>query len=308
MRILVVRFSAIGDCVMAAWAATALRLRHPGAEITWAIEDRCSPVLDMAQLVTHRVHFSRTRWKQRRMHPSTWAEQVRTYLSLRKVAFDVGFDLQGHSKTALCLRLAKPRQRFAAAATDALAARLTPPIGIRPDGTHMVDWKMHVVCQYEPLDTPKCPIMPPQIEAPDGLPSTGFVTIAVGAGHRDKAYRRWSEVANALVSGGVNVVWMGGPGDSAPDVSGTVDLCGKLTLNQSLEVIRRAAVVVAADTGAGHIAAALGVPVVSVFGPTDPRVFRPYTTDGEVLKASSDPNEVLPSEVVSAALSRGGLQ
>jgi ADP-heptose:LPS heptosyltransferase len=57
----------------------------------------------------------------------------------------------------------------------------------------------------------------------------------------------------------------------------------------------------AADTGTGHIAAAYGVPFVSVFGPTDPKLFRPYSDEGVVLRASDRAGDVEPAQILAAA-------
>jgi ADP-heptose:LPS heptosyltransferase len=58
----------------------------------------------------------------------------------------------------------------------------------------------------------------------------------------------------------------------------------------------------AADTGTGHIAAAYGTPVVSVFGPTQPQNYRPYTDRGIVLRGPEDTTNVPPDDVLAAAL------
>ena len=68
-----------------------------------------------------------------------------------------------------------------------------------------------------------------------------------------------------------------------------------------MAVIARSSLVLAADTGAGHLAAAYGVPVVSIFGPTDPEEFRPYSDAGIVLKSGDRTDDVSPEQVVMAA-------
>ncbi|RYG23683.1 hypothetical protein EON82_13260, partial [bacterium] len=89
-RALVVRFTAIGDCVMAAWAATAIRERHPDGFLCWAVESRCAPMLDRTSLVSRVEEIPRQRWKRNRWSPKTWGEQVAKYASLRRLRFDVG--------------------------------------------------------------------------------------------------------------------------------------------------------------------------------------------------------------------------
>ena len=98
-------------------------------------------------------------------------------------------------------------------------------------------------------------------------------------------------------------MFIGGPGEVAPQVEGAIDLVGKLSLFETMAAIAHSSLTLAADTGAGHIAPAYGVPVVSVFGPTDPEEFRPYTDRGIVLKNGSETRAVAPEEIVRAAKS-----
>src|SRR5687768_4363933 len=110
MKFLLVRFSAIGDSVMAAHAATSVRQAHPDAFLAWAIEARCAAVADTTKLLDLRHEFPREKWKKQAWSPTTWWDTMRTYTKLRGHRFDLGVDLQGHSKTALCLYLAKPKK------------------------------------------------------------------------------------------------------------------------------------------------------------------------------------------------------
>jgi ADP-heptose:LPS heptosyltransferase len=64
-----------------------------------------------------------------------------------------------------------------------------------------------------------------------------------------------------------------------------VDLAGKTTLTESAALIARAAVCVTNDSGPMHLAAALGRPVVAVFGPTDPVWVGPYGSPDTVVRA-----------------------
>jgi ADP-heptose:LPS heptosyltransferase len=307
-RFLVVRFSAIGDCVMAAWAATAIREQHPDAFLCWAVETRCARVVDTERLVNDRAEFPRDRWKRNRWSPDMWREQLGAFTRLRTLNFDYGIDLQGHSKTALCLRIANPKQRIAARATDSLARALNPVAGVRPEGMHMVEWNLDILSRLGEFPRPTLPLMPDRSEA-RGRVSTRLksdkplATIAVSAGQPDKAYPLgcWRHVGDALVKDGFQVAYVGGPGDPRPDHPRTLDWVGELRLDETMEAIRLSAIHLAGDTGTGHIAAALGVPVVSVFGPTDPAVFRPYTLRGRVLREGRVTENVAPEWIVEAA-------
>ncbi len=297
-RILLVRFSAIGDCVMAAWTATSIKERHPDAFLVWAVEGRCAPVIDRHRLVSQRVEFPRDRWRLKKWSPATWREQVLKHTRLRKIGFDFGIDLQGHSKTAICLRVAAPKRRMAAAATDSFAAKLSPVLGDRPAGMHQVEWFQRVLQTMGDFSLPKSPVMP---EVPSEM-DPKLVSISVSAGQEFKEYplERWQEIARQVVAAGYEVTLLGGRTDTGFEMPRVTNEVGKLRLKDTLSVVARSVVHLAADTGTGHMAAALGTPVVSIFGPTDPAIFRPYATNAVVLRNGESTTSVSTEEVLSA--------
>lgn len=306
-RFLVVRFSAIGDCVMAAWAASSIRRRYPDAFLCWAVEARCAAVIDREKLASRVWEMPRDRWKKQRWSPKTWQEQVSFYAKLRKLRFDFGVDFQGHSKTALCLRLANPTRRLAARATDAIAARLNPVFGEKPKETHTVEWNQQVLQAFGDFELPRLPFMPHREDTFAAVrahvySSRPLATISVSAGQPDKAYcpKKWRSVADALLQEGFQVAYLGGPTDQRIEHPGTIDLVGKLTLAQSLAAIQCSDLHLAGDTGSGHMAAACGIPVISIFGPTNPTVYRPFTENGLVLREGRETCNVTPERVIRA--------
>lgn len=306
MRVLLIRFSAIGDCVMAARAATAIRTTYPEAELTWVAESRCAPVVS-STLVADLVEVPRDRWKRRR-GPATWREQVAFYVGLRRHHFDIGIDLQGHSKTALCLRLAGAKTRLAAQGTDALARRLNPIAEGRAPGEHTVEWNLRTVSQVLPITDPnrtEMPHRPAERTAVDAMVGGAgrLVTISTGAGQPDKRVPAeiWHAVAKAMLRDGWRVAFLGASSDPKVELPGSMDLVGRTSLAQTLEAVAISDLHLAGDTGTGHMAAAYGVPVVSVFGPTAPERFRPYTDRGVVLRDGKDTALVGPEAILQAA-------
>jgi heptosyltransferase-3 len=94
----------------------------------------------------------------------------------------------------------------------------------------------------------------------------------------------WTAVARWLGERGLSVVLTGGSGADereyvdaiARDVPGAFDLTGKLSLGATALVVSKAAVYVGPDTAITHAAAALGVPTVALFGPTNPVKWGPW--------------------------------
>ncbi|MHB8773141.1 MAG: glycosyltransferase family 9 protein [Syntrophales bacterium] len=95
----------------------------------------------------------------------------------------------------------------------------------------------------------------------------------------------WREVARWLAASGLRVV-LTGSGETGERAyveglwrempAGTVDLCGKLTLGEVAFLIARARVYAGPDTAVTHMAAALGVPTVALYGPTNPVKWGPW--------------------------------
>ena len=297
-RVLLVRFSAIGDCVMASWTASAIRNAYPDCHLVWAIQERCAPVVDTARLVSRLVLADMDAWRGKRWSPSTWSSQLATFSSLRRERFDVGFDLQGHSKTALCLRLSGAKKRLASRATDLLARRLNTVVKTTPKSPHEVDVAVSLIQTELSVTLPELPIMP----GGEVSIQPRLVSLQTGAGGKGKAYPidSFRRVAESLRDAGWTVVGLGGPRDEKLGIEGATDYAGTKSLAESMEVVRTSALHVASDTGTGHIAAAYGVPVVSIFGPMAAERFRPWTSRGIVLSNGIDPGAVHPQDVVEA--------
>jgi heptosyltransferase-1 len=308
VKALIVRFSAIGDCVMAVPVAASIRAKYPDAHIEWAVEPYCSPVIDTKKLVQNIVLFPRDEWEQQRWSPRTWRNQLGTYASMRGRNFDIGIDLQGQAKTALCLKLAKPKKRIAAKGHDFLSDKLNPIFETTRGQMHTIEHAMLTLQQLGDFSTEVKFVMPDLIEEQETVRAMfskdkPLVTISISAGGQKKLYpaERWEEVARGLMNRGVQVAFLGGPKDEPLPLKGSLDWIGKLNLREAMAAVKLSAVHLAADTGTGHMAAAYNVPVVSVFGKTKPYWYRPYTTNGVVLDGKGSTLNISPDQVLEAA-------
>jgi lipopolysaccharide heptosyltransferase I len=125
------------------------------------------------------------------------------------------------------------------------------------------------------------------------IAKAGIVVMAPGTIWETKQWRpeAFAEVARHFLQKGLAVALIGSEreravcGEVAALAPGVVDLAGETTLSEVAALIRRAAICVTNDSGPMHLAVALGRPVVSIFGPTDPIWIGPYRRDGAVLQA-----------------------
>ena len=99
----------------------------------------------------------------------------------------------------------------------------------------------------------------------------------------------WQELIAWLDGEGLRVVITGGPGEDERDYvrqvlagvrTKAIDVCGRLRIAQTADLLRLAALFVGPDTATAHLAAACGTPTVALFGPTDPRLWGPQPRDG----------------------------
>jgi ADP-heptose:LPS heptosyltransferase len=105
---------------------------------------------------------------------------------------------------------------------------------------------------------------------------------AAGAPLKSWPIDRWSRLADRLVESGLGVLLVGAPEDAdlLNAITGHMHRCAPIACGQSLEVsaamYARCALVVTVDSGAGHLAAAVGTPTVRLYGPASPSIFGPW--------------------------------
>lgn len=125
------------------------------------------------------------------------------------------------------------------------------------------------------------------------IPMQGLLAVlAPGGGWPGKCWPvgRFAELAKELSDMGFVVIVVGGPAQEAlcrrviADVPGGVSAAG-LPVGEALAIVARADIVVANDSSEGHLAAAHGRPVASLFGPTNPALVRPIGPRAEVVRA-----------------------
>ena len=154
-----------------------------------------------------------------------------------------------------------------------------------------------------PTETPS-----PRLAAdPDAVAATlarhglggGGQAVALCVGAEYGPAKRWpaahfAALARGLMAAGRGVWLVGGPGDApigaevAALAPGVVDLTGRTTLGEAIDLIAAAAAVVTNDSGLMHVAAALGRPIVALYGSTSPAFTPPLSDDAVILKDDLD--------------------
>ncbi len=114
-----------------------------------------------------------------------------------------------------------------------------------------------------------------------------FVVLGVGARYKKKLYPHFEELAKLLRKEGFEVVLVGDKKDleKTEGWKGVINLCGKLSLIESLHILSGAVGFIGNDSGATHMARAVGTKVLTIFGGTHPCLgFAPFPDEGAFLK------------------------
>ncbi len=288
--ILIVRLGALGDVVHALPVAAALRDRFPAARIDWVVDERHEEVLRLAPVVDRRIVF-------RSRSLPVWRRVVDLRRALAGGAWDAAVDVQGLLKSAVVARWSgAPRVLgFAAPHLREPAARFLYTETCDPGNVVHVTEKNLALAGRLGASTAdrRFPIEAPASAALDAvrrLPGVGggpFAVLNPGAAWPNK---RWAPAKLARVAGWLRaarrlpsvVTW--GPGDEAraaavvEGADGAARLAPPTRVPDLVAVLRAASVVVSGDTGPLHLAAAVGTPVVGLYGPTDPRRNGPWSS------------------------------
>jgi heptosyltransferase-1 len=324
VHILIVKLSSLGDVVHALPVAATLRARLGGARIAWAVERREAAVLAGHPALDEIITVDTRAWRSLG-RLATAARGVRSLASrLAAARFDVVIDLQGLIKSGVLVAMTRAPQRVGFAARDLrepLSAIFTNRRLARPVGRHVVEQYLALLAPLSvglPVLEFRLPTDPAAEAGADGFfaaaglkPRDRVVVLNPGAGRPDKRWPtdRFAALARRLadesVARGV-VVW--GPGEEgaaraiSEGASGRVAMAPPTDLLQLIAVLRRASVVVAADTGPLHLAAALGRPCVGIYGPTSPQRNGPYGTGHRTFQGGQGQIESVEVEPVFRAV------
>ncbi len=302
-RILIVKLSSLGDVLHTLPAGQLLRSAFPDAHLGWAVERSHAGLLERQPWLGERLI-----WERGQRYGG-----IPFVRSLRAGRWDVAIDFQGLLRSALVARLSGARQVFGHVPAKECAHWLYHRrIPLATMDRHAVDRSLDLagaVIERLGAQSPSptmakshFPLFPSSadVEAVDGwLHERGFrpgERLVLLNPHCRKAANRWpterfAAMAQRLLDvPGVNVAVVGGKiaGEVCDAIAAPLGdrvwrADGAFNLLASAELIRRADAFVTGDTGPMHIAAAVGTPIVALFGPANPLRTGPYTDQAQVI-------------------------
>lgn len=293
----------MGDILHSMPAITALRQAHPGWFIGWAIEpqwrglfcaDACKPRTPDMPLVDQVHIVPAKQWAKAPLSGRTWRAMAAVRRELRAMHYDVAVDLQGAVRSAWFARWARTGRVVGEAQPRESAAKWLFSERIETRGAHVIEQSLEVVnaIAHEglPMTMPLLPCDPGAEERAERM-KRPFVLMSPGAGWGAKRWpaERYGAVARNLADAGYSVVINSGPAEEllAQEIVTTSGGTAQVLTHSMAELIavsRRASLAIAGDTGPLHLANALGIPVVGIFGPTDPARNGPFHGRSRVLR------------------------
>lgn len=311
-RLLIVRTSAMGDIIHALPVVAALRESLPETEIGWVVEERwvellCSPHASLVgprsagRPLADRIHPVNTKgWRRSLASPDTWRQISGSIGDLRASHYQVAIDLQGAVRSALIARLSGAKEIYGFANPREGVAKMLYTRRATTSGVHVIERNLSLAETFvgSRFEMAK-PVLPRDETTDQGcdryltahkIEKLALLNPGAGWGAKQWPAERYGEIAKGLSEDGVQCLINYGPGEEAVSNAASASSAGyansiKLSLTQLISFTRRAALFIGGDTGPMHLAAALGVPVVALFGPTDPARNGPFGTSSVVLRS-----------------------
>lgn len=292
-KILIIKPSALGDVIHSLPFLNALNVHYPLAKIHWVISRGIHEILQGHPMIHRLWIIDKNMWKKPTHAGATLAEIGQLARAWHEESFDMVIDLQGLLRSGVMSALTGSKIRLGFRESREGSSLFYSHRVTGGKEIHAVDryLKMAAFLGCDTLDIRHpFPPLPPVA----GLISTReahYIVMAPAAGTQVKQWppERFGELASRLP---LPSLIIGGKSDTGiaqvvVDASrGTAEsLAGRLTLKELAAVVKGSRFMVCNDTGPMHMAAALGVPVFALFGPTNPGRTGPYGNMHTVIRA-----------------------
>lgn len=320
-QILIVRLSAMGDVIHTLPAAQMLRDAFPQAHIGWLIEERwaellCSPGFRrrgpraaQRPLIDEVYTVNLKAWGKSPFSLAPLQKAATVWNDVRAARYEVAIDLQGAIRSALLARLSGAGVVYGAAQPRESPASLWYTRKVIASGRHVVEQNISVArtvignftgiavnrdstvsCDQLPRDQQAEARVATQL-AELGIEKFAILNPGAGWGAKRWPAERYGELARGLADRGLRSIVNYGPCEeelalSVEQASGGVAHAVRCSITELIALTRRARLFVGGDTGPLHLAAALRVPVVGIYGPTDPVRNGPYGTRSMALRSA----------------------
>ena len=283
-KILFIKTSSLGDVIHNMPAVSEVQARLPGARIAWLVEEAYVPLVRLHPAVTDIIHVAARRWRKQPFSSATWREIGERRRAIGAETYDAVIDTQGLLRTGMLSRSARGTRH----GYDRRSIR--EPLGAMfYDVKHAVSRDLHAIERNRLLTGLALGY------APGGPPNYGLDREHLREGNRpyavflhgtarpekEWAAQNWIALGKALAGRGLDLVL---PWGNEREHARAAHLAANIAkgrvadampLDRMARLIAGAQFVVGVDTGLVHLAAALGVPLVAIFGGSRPDLTGP---------------------------------
>lgn len=294
-KILIVKPSSLGDIVHSLPTLYAIKSQFPSSELHWVIAKQYKELLKSNPLIDKLWVIDKDKWKKILSLKDTIHELKKIFANLKKENFDIAIDLQGLLRSGLITYSTNAPVRIGFNnAREGSKIFYTHRIK-HEDDIHAVDRYMKVA-EFLGCNTDKI-IFPLRNEETKNiknqLPFEKYTVIIPGARWKTKLWEpeKFGELISLLP---IKSIIVGSKDDIniankivSFNKDYAISLAGKTKLNELIEIINNSEFVISNDSGPMHIASALNIPVVAIFGPTDPVKTGPYGKGHVVIKGNA---------------------
>jgi heptosyltransferase-1 len=295
-KILIIKPSSIGDIVHALPVLSALRKSFPDSYISWLIRTEFAPLLQDHPYLNEIILFDRKYLGKAWKNPKAFGALVSLITRMRKEKFDVIIDLQGLFRTASLGWLSGCSRRIGPVSGRELSRLFyTESVKQNLDSIHVVDYYLKIAASAGATDNNIEFFLPTNTKADEKMESllvqTGvnkkdYSVFIPGSAHKDKCWPvcRFAKLADRIAKTfNLSIIAVGNDFEQTivrqineKSNVPVINLCGRTELPVLISLLRRAKIVISNDTGPGHIAAALKVQLVMIFGRSNPARVAPY--------------------------------
>ncbi|MDB6169351.1 MAG: glycosyl transferase family 9 [Verrucomicrobia bacterium] len=310
-ELLIIKPSSLGDIVHGLQVATSLKAQREGLRISWVVREIFAPIVRACEAVDQVFVFERAGGAK---------GFLRLMRSIRRTRFDYVFDFQGLLRTGLMTsRTLAGRKVGRSDAREWAGIFYDEKVPLPPDGrrSHAVE----ILLQF-------CPVLgaKPELRGQLKFGEAGTLNLSFAEGRggarpilmfpdsrrAEKCWGGFKQLTEMILRENRTrkVIWAGNnrvPDRNAYPAEQFLNLTANTSLVSLPALIKRADWVITNDSGPMHLAAALGVKTLGIFGPTDPQLFGPYPLSAPtnfVVQAPVGDLKLLPAKDVYARFQR----
>lgn len=286
MKVLIVKMSSMGDMIHTLPALTDAQKAIPGISFDWVAEENFLEITSWHPAVASIIPIALRRWRKRLLNPSNIQEIKTFWRTLRAEHYDYIIDAQGLLKSAIIARAAHGiRYGFnMKSAREPLASCFYQHKLAVAKNLHAVTRIRQLFAQalgYSiPTDFPDYGIMKEKFCPSANSATENYLLFLHGTSRENKCWaeKNWIELAKLAKTAGLKVKLPWGNKlefERASNIAAKCDnaeVLPKSTITEIGTLLLNAKGAVAVDTGFCHLAAALDVPTISLYGPTNPEL------------------------------------